>query len=193
MNVVFAPRAARRLLGLAAALALAGAADAASPLYTQVQPGAQVSFQAKQMGVAMKGHFATVQAQVRFAPADLQASRVSVAVACASVHAGGSQADSLLRGPDWLDAKAHPQARFVSTAFTADGPGRYWVDGRFTVRGTTHPMRVLLLTHAAGADLAMDVDFRLDRGSYGVGGGSWADTSVVSGEIPVHVHLLVAR
>ena len=50
-----------------------------------------------------------------------------------------------------------------------------------------------LLTHPAGADLAMDVDFRLDRASYGVGGGSWADTSVVSGEIPVHVHLLVAR
>ena len=192
MNLVFASRAARRLLGLAAALALAGAADAAQ-LYTQVQPGAQVSFQARQMGVAMKGHFATVQAQVRFAPADLHASQVRVAVACSSIHAGGSQADSLLRGPDWLDAKAHPQALFVSTGFTADGPGRYWVDGRFTVRGTTHPMSVLLLTHPAGADLAMDVDFRLDRASYGVGGGSWADTSVVSGEIPVHVHLLVAR
>ena len=192
MNVLWAPRAPRRLLGLAAALALAGAADAA-PLYTHVQPGAQVSFQARQMGVAMKGHFATVQAQVRFDPAALQSSRVRVAVDCASIHAGGSQADSLLRGPDWLDAKAHPQARFVSTGFTADGPGRYRVDGQFTVRGITHPMRVLLLTHAAGADLAMDVDFRLDRGSYGVGGGSWADTSVVSGEIPVHVQLLVAR
>ena len=191
MSVPIARPALRRLLGLAGALALAAGADAA-PLYSHVQPGCQVSFQATQMGVAMKGHFATVQAQVHFAPAALQTSRVQVAVACASVHAGGSQADSLLRGPDWLDAKAHPQARFVSTGFTADGPGRYWVDGKFSVRGTTHPMRVLLLTHAAGADLAMDVDFRLERSSYGLGGGSWADTSVVSGEIPVHVHLLVA-
>ena len=182
---------ARRIAVGATALALAGAAGAAQ-VYTHVLPGAQVDFQATQMGVHMKGHFGQLQAQLRFDPQNLAASHVQVVVDCASVHAGGSQADELLRGADWLDAKAHAQARFVSTAFTADGPGRYEVSGRFSVRGRTRPLQVSLRTHAEAGKLAMDVDFHLDRSQWGLGSGSWADTSVVAADIPVHVQLVAA-
>ena len=182
-------RRARRLIGAAAALGLAAAAHAA-PVYSHVQPGAQVDFQATQMGVPMKGHFGSVSAQVHFAPQDLKASRVEFSVATASVDAGSGQTDELLRGPDWLDAKADPQARFVSSAFQPDGPGRYWVSGEFTVRGKTHPLRVLVRTQPSGKSLLMQSDFKLDRSAYGLGGGSWADTGVVAADIAVHVQLL---
>ncbi len=182
-------RRARRLIGAAAALGLAAAAHAA-PVYSHVQPGAQVDFQATQMGVPMKGHFGSVTAQVHFAPQDLKASRVEFSVATASVDAGSGQTDELLRGPDWLDAKADPQARFVSSAFQPDGPGRYWVSGEFTVRGKTHPLRVLVRTQPSGKSLLMQSDFKLDRSAYGLGGGSWADTGVVAADIAVHVQLL---
>ena len=145
-----------------------------------------------QMGVNMKGHFGTVHAQVHFAPQELQSSSVQVTVDAASVDAGSSQTDQLLRGADWLDAKADPQARFVSTRWSAAGPGRYWVDGNFTVRGATHALRVLVSTHAQGKALAMDADFKLQRTAWGLGSGSWADTSVVAADIPVQVHLVVA-
>ncbi len=182
----------RPLLVPLAALGLAAGAQAAPAVYAQVQPGAQVAFQATQMGVAMKGHFGTVHAQVHFAPQDLKASSVQVSVDAASVDAGESQTNDLLRGADWLNAKADPQARFVSTAWSAAGSGRYQVDGNFTVRGITHPLRVLVTTHAQGNDLSMDADFKLQRTAWGLGSGSWADTSVVAADIPVHVHLVVA-
>jgi polyisoprenoid-binding protein YceI len=185
-------RLARPLLLALGAFALAATAQAGPVTYAQVQPGAQVVFQASQMGVTMKGHFGTVHAQVHFTPQDLQASSVQVSVDAASVDAGSSQTNELLRGPDWLDAKADPQARFVSTRWSAAGPGRYWVDGNFTVRGATHALRVLVSTHAQGKALAMDADFKLQRTSWGLGGGSWADTSVVAADIPVQVHLVVA-
>ncbi|WP_018913481.1 YceI family protein [Thiomonas sp. FB-6] len=175
-----------------AALGLSAAAQAAPAVYAQVQPGAQVDFQATQMGVAMKGHFGTVHAQVHFTPQDPKTNSVQVSVDTASVDAGSGQTNELLRGADWLDAKADPQARFVSSAWSAAGPGRYWVDGQFTVRGVTHPLRVLVSTHAQGQALAMDADFKLQRGIWGLGSGSWADTSVVAADIPVHVHLVVA-
>ena len=185
-------RLARPLLLALGSFALAATARAAPPIYASVQAGARVEFQATQMGVTMKGHFGTVHAQVHFAPQDLQASSVQVSVDAASVDAGGSQANQLLIGPDWLDAKADPQARFVSTHWSAAGPGRYWVDGNFTVRGATHPLRVLVSTHAQGKALAMDADFKLQRTVWGLGSGSWADTSVVAADIPVQVHLVVA-
>ncbi len=185
-------RLARPLAVSLAAFALAAGAQAAPVVYAQVQPGAQVDFQATQMGVNMKGHFGTVHAQVHFAPQELQSSSVQVTVDAASVDAGSSQTDQLLRGADWLDAKADPQARFVSTRWSAAGPGRYWVDGNFTVRGATHALRVLVSTHAQGKALAMDADFKLQRTAWGLGSGSWADTSVVAADIPVQVHLVVA-
>lgn len=175
---------------IAAGGLLAGAQ--AAEVYTRVEPGAQVAFQATQMGVAMKGHFGAVHAQVHWAPQDLKASRVEVTVDTASVDAGSSQTDELLRGADWLDAKADPQARFVSSAWSAAGADRYWVDGQFTVRGVTHPLRVLVTAHAQGAAQVLDADFQLQRGAWGLGGGSWADTGVVAAAIPVHVQLRVA-
>ena len=189
---LFARAVSRPLVVPLAALGLAAGAQAAPAVYAQVQPGAQVDFQATQMGVAMKGHFGTVHAQVHFTPQDPKSSSVQVSVDAASVHAGSAQTDELLRGPDWLDAKADPQARFVSSAWSAAGPGRYWVDGQFTVRGVTHPLRVLVSTHAQGQALALDADFKLQRTAWGLGSGSWADTSVVAADIPVHVHLVVA-
>jgi polyisoprenoid-binding protein YceI len=183
----------RSLSTVALALGLAaGSAHAATPGYGRVLPGSSVSFSATQMGVAMRGEFHTVQVQAAFAPANPAQSRLSVSVASASVDAGSSDTNALLSGVDWLDAQHFPNARFVSTAFSADGAGRYWVSGQFTVKGRTQALRVLATTHPSGANLALDADFNLDRSAWALGTGAWADTSVVAAALPIHVHLLLA-
>lgn len=185
-------RIAKGIIGLACAAAFTAAASAQPVAYTHVLPASTVTFTATQMGVPMHGRFKTVDAEVDFVPGDLAKSHVRVAVQAASIDAGSAQTDELLTGADWLAARTHPQARFTSTQFTADGPGRYWVSGTLTVKGHSQPLRVLVITHPAGADLAMDAAFTLDRTAFGLGTGSWADTSVVAAAIPVQVHLVVA-
>ncbi len=179
----------------AAGLVLAGSAcalaQAAPAAYTRVLPGSTVTFSATQMGVKMPGRFDRLTAQVDFVPGAPAQSKVSVSVDAASVDAGSGQTNTLLTGSDWLDAKAYPQDRFVSSRFDAAGPGRYWVSGTFTAKGHSQPLRVLVVTHPVGANLALDADFTLQRTALGLGTGSWADTSVVAAAIPVHVHLLV--
>ena len=179
-------------LGLACAAWLGASARAQPVAYTHALPASSVTFSATQMGVLMKGRFKTVSAQVDFVPADLARSHVTVAVQAASVDAGSAQTNALLTGADWLAAQADPQARFVSSSFAPDGPGRYWLSGIFSVKGHSQPLRVLVNTHPAGAELVMDASFNLDRTSFGLGTGSWADTSVVAASIPVQVHLVVA-
>lgn len=182
----------RRVAGFALVASACAAAQAAPTAYTTVLPSSTVTFSATQMGVKMPGRFERLSAQVDFVPAAPAQSRVSVSVDAASVNAGSGQTNALLAGTDWLDAKAYPQARFVSTRFDPAGPGRYWVSGTFTVKGRSRPLRVLVVTHPTGADLALDADFTLQRTAFGLGTGSWADTGVVAAAIPVHVHLLLA-
>lgn len=178
---------------LGACMLTASVSASAQPVaYTRVLPGAAVTFSATQMGVPMHGRFKTVAAQVDFEPGDLVKSHLSVSVQVASVDAGSAQTNALLAGADWLAAKADPQARFVSTQFTPDGPGRYWVSGTFSVKGHSQPLRVQVSTHPDGKDLIMDAAFTLDRTAFGLGTGSWADTSVVAAAIAVQVHLVVS-
>lgn len=180
-------------LAVAALAALAASPAWAQPVaYIRALPASRVTFSAMQMGTPIKGRFKTVTAQVDFQPADLARSQVSVTVQAASVDAGSAQTNALLTGADWLAAKADPQARFVSSSFAPDGPGRYWLSGAFTAKGHSQPLRVLVTTHPAGADLVMEASFTLDRTAFGLGAGSWADTSVVAAAIPVQVHLVVS-
>ncbi|MGA8009460.1 MAG: YceI family protein [Thiomonas sp.] len=182
-----------RRLTVAALAALISAPAWAQPVaYTQALPASSVTFSATQMGVQMKGSFKTVTAQVAFVPTDLAKSHVAVAVQAASVDAGSAQTNALLTGADWLAAKVDPQARFVSSSFAPDGPGRYWLSGTFTAKGHSQPLRVLVTTHPSGKDLVMDASFTLNRSTFGLGTGSWADTSVVAAAIPVQVHLVVS-
>ncbi len=178
---------------LGACMLTASVSASAQPVaYTRVLPGAAVTFSATQMGVPMHGRFKTVAAQVDFEPGDLVKSHLSVSVQVASVDAGSAQTNALLTGADWLAAKVDPQARFVSSGFTADGPGRYWLSGTLSIKGHSQPLKVLVTTHPAGSALAMDASFTLNRSSFALGAGSWSDTSVVAAAIPVAVHLTVA-
>ena len=179
---------------LALALAAAGIAPAwAQPVaYTHALPASSVTFTATLMGVPMKGHFKAVSAQVDFMPGDLAGSHVAVTVQAASIDAGSAQTNALLTGADWLAAKTDPQARFASNSFASDGPGRYWLSGTLSAKGHSQPLRVLVSTHPDGKNLVMDVHFDLDRTAFGLGTGSWSDTSVVAAAIPVKVHLVVS-
>ena len=177
----------------AVACTIAFAATASAAPYTRVLPGSAIDFSATQMGVTMKGHFAKFDARVAFDPGNAAADKLSVQVDAASADAGSSQTNGLIVGADWLDAAHHPQAAFVARRFTAAGPGRWWVDGTFSVKGHSAPLRVLASAHASGAELALDADFTLQRLQWALGSGAWADTSVVGASIPVHVHLLLGR
>ncbi len=178
-----------RLALSAAALSFAGAVSAA-PAYTATH--GDVTFSATQMGVVMKGRFGTAQVQGSFNPADLAHSHLTVSVDTASIDAGGKDTDDLLKGPDWLDAPHFPKAVFVSDAFQAAGPGHYRVSGHFTVKGHTHPMTVVAATRSDAHGLHLDADFSIDRTTWGLGTGSWADPGVVAAALPVHVDLLLA-
>ena len=178
---------------VAVALAVAAVLPAASATtYTRVLSASSVSFSATQMGVTMPGHFSRMTAQVTFDPAHAAADHLTLSVDTASADAGSSQTTTLITGADWLDAAHHPQASFVASRFTPDGPNRWWVDGTFSVKGHSAPLRVLASAHPQGPDLALDADFDLKRLQWGLGSGAWADTSVVGATLPIHVHLLLA-
>ena len=65
--------------------------------------------------------------------------------------------------------------------------------GRLTLRGETHPLDLTVtLTPQTDGTALMDVTGTLKRLDYGVGGGEYADTSVIGDAVTVDAHLVLA-
>jgi len=89
----------------------------------------------------VRGRFARIDAKVEFDPAARTGS-VAVTVDPASIDTGNATLDSVLRGPQFLDAGQYPEVRFVSERFDfADGKLAA-VDGRLWLHGVQQPMRL---------------------------------------------------
>jgi len=176
-------RAALLLLSLACASAYG--ADY-SPL-----PGSSLGFTATYQGEAFNGSFGRFVPQIRFDPARLPDSRFDVRIMLASANTRNDERDETLKGSDFFDAAAQPEARYVATKFRALGGNRYAADGVLTLRGVSKPVS-LSFTWTAGVKPVLDGSALLKRLDFKVGTGDWTDLDLIPNDVKVSTHLLLA-
>ncbi|MDI3259737.1 MAG: YceI family protein [Sinobacteraceae bacterium] len=179
-------------LGLGLALVLLAAVATAAD-YAVQYPQSRLGFTATFQGVAFEGHFERWQAAIRYDPADLAQSRFDVEVDTASAKTGDADRDNALPGADFFDAAHYPRAHYVTTGFRRVG-NQVIADGTLTLRGISRPVSLTVTFVPDGKTATLDVAGTLKRLDFGVGGGEYADTSVIGNEVQVKAHLaLLAR
>ena len=171
-----------RTLLLAAALAFAAPAALAAN-YVQTA-GSTLTFSGKYQGEAFKGNFPGFVTTFAFDPAKLAGSKLDVTIPLATATAGNPDYDGELRGASFFNSKAFPQARYTATKFRALGGNKFAADGTLSLRGVNKPV-TLTFTWTAGAKPMLQGSAVVKRLDFGVGGGDWADTSVIPNEIVV--------
>ncbi|HEV2679787.1 MAG TPA: YceI family protein [Rhodanobacter sp.] len=171
------------------ALALPFAATAAD--YT-VQPAAStLGFSDTFQGEAFNGHFGQWTAAISYDAANLATSKFDVEVALASVKTGDKDRDGALPGSDFFDIAKFPKAHFVSTGFHQSG-ALVIADGNLTLRGVTKPVSLNVTFKPQGKGATLDVTGTVKRLDFGVGGGDYADTSVIGADVKITAHLQLA-
>lgn len=190
-------------LALAAALwAVAPKAGAQAASATHATPAAaaarlvpaasQVRFVTRQMGVPVEGAFKRFDAQIAFDPRQPQAGKVAFSIDLASAEIGDASTTAELRKPDWFDTARFPRATFQSTAIRAAGPGRFDVAGKLSIKGQVRDVVVPVTLGRAGANQVATGSFTLKRLAFNIGGGDWADPSMVADEVQVDFRLTLA-
>jgi polyisoprenoid-binding protein YceI len=171
-------------LALAAASRPAAAAD-----YVQ-GPGSSLTFATTYQGTVFTGRFAAFTTRLSFDPARPAASRLEVGITLAGAATGDDERDSTLATADFFDVARHPQARFVATRFRALGGNRWAADGQLTLRGVSRPV-TLAFTWTPGPRPVLEGRATLRRLDFGVGGGEWADTSLIPNEVAVGTRVVL--
>ena len=176
--------------GLLLALVLPGAALAAD---YAVQPASTLGFTGSFQGTSFDGSFRQSHAAISYDPAQLAQSKFDVEVTMASVAVSDKDQQSALPGKDFFDVAQYSTAHFVTTGFRQAG-GKVIADGKLTLRGVTKPVSLAVDFKPQGKGATLDVDGTLKRLDFGVGGGEYADTSVIGADVKVRAHLvLVAK
>ena len=158
--------------------------------YKAIQPEkSKVTFQYKQMGVAMDGHFKKFAAQLNFDPAKPAAAQAQIEIDLASIDAGSSDADDEVVGKTWFNVKAFPKATFVAKQIKATGTNQFEVTGALTIKGKSQDIKFPLKLAAQGNAGVFSGGFVMRRADFAIGEGMWAKFDVVANDIQVNFQL----
>lgn len=151
-----------------------------------VQQGT-LGIEVAQAGSPVSGQFGTWTAAIDYDP-QAQAGHVAVDIDIASLVLG-SVGDTA-KGPDFLNAAAHPSARFEADIL-AEGDGHV-ARGTLTIAGKSVPAELPFVLAIEGDTATASGEMRLDRRDFGVGAG-YADESTVGFGVRVHFELTAQR
>lgn len=132
-------------------------------------------------------------ADIIFDPDDLAGSRVAVTIDMTSFQSGAADRDGQVQSADWFNAAAHPQATFVTTAFTQVGGNAYEAAADLTIRDTTLAVVLPFTLDIDGDTAVMEGALTLDRTDFGVGQGQFEDDTLVRHGVEVLVALTATR
>lgn len=159
-----------------------------------VQPAAStLGFAGTFQGAAFNGTFGQWTAAISYDAAHLAKSKFDVNVNLASAKTGDKDRDTALPGADFFNVAKFPQAHFVTTSFHQAG-AQVVAEGNLTLHGVTKPVALNVTFKPQGSGAVMDVSGSVKRLDFGVGGGDYADTTVIAADVKITAHLqLVAK
>jgi polyisoprenoid-binding protein YceI len=166
------------LVALFASATPAFAAD-----YAQA-PGSSLVFASTYEGEVFTGRFPGFSTRLSFDPAQLAGSKLDVTIPLATATTANADYDNELRGEAFFDTAKFAQARYTATTFRSLGGNRYAADGTLSLHGVSKPV-TLTFTWTPGVKPVLSGKATVKRLDFGVGGGDWADTSLLPNEIAV--------
>ena len=180
-------------LTLAAALLAAVVQPAvAQPKPAQLQPGSEIAFTTKQMGVPVDGKFGKFTAQIALDPKKPETGSVSFAIDTGSARFGSAELDAEVPKATWLNVPKFQQATFRSSAIKAAGAGKFEVAGKLTIKGIERDVVVPVQLAQSGATSTASGSFTIKRLAYKVGEGEWTDTSMLADDVQIRFKLVLA-
>ena len=181
----------KSVLLVGALAALASTAPALAADYVQAA-GSSLTFATRYEGEVFTGKIPNFATKLSFDPAQLATSKLDVAIPLAGTTTANTDRDDTLRGDDFFAIAKFPQARYSATKFRSLGGNQYAADGTLTLRGVTKPV-TLTFTWTPGAQPVLSGKATVKRLDFGVGGGDWADTSLLPNEIAVSTKVILQQ
>jgi len=157
-----------------------------------VKGQSEIAFEAVMNGESFTGTFGEFGGTIVFDPENLQNAKATITIGMNSAKTGSPERDTQIAGAEWFYAESFPDAQFDTIAFERGAENSYVAIGNLTLRGVTLPVTLpftlSIADEAGGRRVAsMKGMATLDRTSFGIGQGQWADPKAVAHTVRVAV------
>ncbi|MFB0613339.1 cytochrome b/b6 domain-containing protein [Aurantiacibacter poecillastricola] len=156
------------------ALATAPEPSGPPPSWT-IRPGGSLRFTVDNAGSALNGSFANWSGDIVMDPDEPETAEITIRVDLASASLGDATQDNMLRGSNFLDTSAFPQAVWRSTAVRRVSGNSYEADGTLSLKGASRPQRIRFTLSGSGNRRSVEGSASVDRNAFSVGTGSNAE------------------
>lgn len=153
-------------------------------------PGSALAFGGMYEGEPFSGRFPGFDTRLSFDPQQPAAARLDVTIPLATATTANADYDGELRGTAFFDSAKFPQAHYRATGFRSLGGNQYAADGTLSLHGVDKPV-TLIFTWTPGAQPVLAGKATVRRLDFGVGGGDWADTSLIPNEIAISTRVIL--
>jgi polyisoprenoid-binding protein YceI len=174
---------------LSVALLALVAMPAVAADYVQA-PGSALAFGGMYQGEPFSGRFPGFATTLSFDPQQPAAAKLDVTIPLATATTANADYDGELRGAAFFDSAKFPQAHYRATGFRSLGGNQYAADGTLSLHGVDKPV-TLTFTWTPGAQPVLAGKATVRRLDFGVGGGDWADTSLIPNEIAISTRVVL--
>lgn len=159
----------------------------------------EVGFKVRHFFTPVTGKFTDYDVQLNFDPDNLAESKVMAEIRVASIDTGNERRDGHLRTGDFFDAEQFGTITFESSSIREAGDNQYVATGNLTIKDTTREVELPVtllgikempegMQERFGSKIAsFQANLTIDRNDYGVGTGSWAETTVVGAEVEIEL------
>jgi polyisoprenoid-binding protein YceI len=160
---------------------------AAVPAWQIIPTESSLTFTATQNNAPVTGEFKKFSAEINFDPDQLKVNSVKIIVDMNSISDPYNQLSDTLKGSDWFNTSAFPQAVFASNNFIKTGDKTYQANGVLTIRDKKLPV-TLNFSQEEYTKTRARIKGRtsIKRTDFGVGQGDWADTKTIKDEVEIN-------
>lgn len=165
-------------------------------LWTIQRDQSRLTIEAQQEGSPFKGEFMAFDGTIRLTPEHPEKGTAHIMIDLASFDSGNDERDKTVKEADWFDTDTTPTATYVIDSFgKGDKDGDYIADGRLILRGLERPVRLpftMIVTTENNIKIAhVKGETSINRLDFGVGGGDWADPSMVGNAVTIRIDMLM--
>jgi polyisoprenoid-binding protein YceI len=168
-----------------------GSVALAAHQWTLQPKESKLTFVGIQADAQFEGAFDRFNADIKFDPQDLAASRFDVTIDTASVDTRDSERDDAIKGEDLFAVKQFPTAHYVADKFTAKGGNKFTGLGKLTLRNVTRDVPIEFTFEQKNGSAWLRGSAQLKRLDFGVGQGDYKDTKDVGNDVKVSFVLLL--
>ena len=150
---------------------------------------ARISFQIKNLGINTSGVIGTMQANIQFDPANLNASTIEASADVKSINTDNDTRDEHLTSDEFFDAARFPKITMRSVSFRHKSGNNYVGQFNVTMKDKTKAFDVPFTYVVNGNTGSFKGSFKLNRLDFGVG----TSSLVLSNDVTVSIEVDTAK